>query len=70
MREWCARRDSNSRPIAPEAIALSSLSYGRTLANYTYLRWRVFRERSVARVRRVSLFETFYSSDFSLEIFD
>jgi hypothetical protein len=21
--EWCARRDSNSRPIAPEAIALS-----------------------------------------------
>jgi len=20
---WCARRDSNSRPIAPEAIALS-----------------------------------------------
>ena len=21
---WCARRDSNSRPIAPEAIALSS----------------------------------------------
>ena len=22
--EWCARRDSNSRPIAPEAIALSS----------------------------------------------
>jgi site-specific DNA recombinase len=23
-KEWCARRDSNSRPIAPEAIALSS----------------------------------------------
>ena len=23
-RTWCARRDSNSRPIAPEAIALSS----------------------------------------------
>ena len=21
--KWCARRDSNSRPIAPEAIALS-----------------------------------------------
>jgi hypothetical protein len=21
---WCAQRDSNSRPIAPEAIALSS----------------------------------------------
>ena len=24
IEEWCARRDSNSRPIAPEAIALSS----------------------------------------------
>jgi hypothetical protein len=23
-REWCARRDSNSRPNAPEAFALSS----------------------------------------------
>jgi hypothetical protein len=22
--EWCARRDSNSRPNAPEAFALSS----------------------------------------------
>ncbi len=27
---WCARRDSNSRPTAPEAAALSRLSYGRT----------------------------------------
>ena len=24
MKEWCARRDSNSRPNAPEAFALSS----------------------------------------------
>ena len=23
-KEWCARRDSNSRPVAPEATALSS----------------------------------------------
>jgi hypothetical protein len=23
FKRWCARRDSNSRPIAPEAIALS-----------------------------------------------
>ena len=26
---WCARRDSNARPLAPEANALSGLSYGR-----------------------------------------
>ena len=24
VKKWCTRRDSNSRPIAPEAIALSS----------------------------------------------
>ena len=24
LKIWCARRDSNSRPIAPEAIALSN----------------------------------------------
>jgi hypothetical protein len=26
---WCARRDSNAGPSAPEADALSGLSYGR-----------------------------------------
>src|SRR5208283_2422391 len=26
---WCARRDSNAGPFAPEANALSRLSYGR-----------------------------------------
>jgi hypothetical protein len=26
---WCARRDSNAGPLAPEANALSGLSYGR-----------------------------------------
>ena len=31
---WCARRDSNSRPTAPEAAALSRLSYGRVLQVY------------------------------------
>src|SRR5260370_30529243 len=30
-------------------------------ANYTYLRWRDFGERSAARVQRVSLFQSFYS---------
>src|SRR5262252_3280952 len=29
FRSWCARRDSNARPLAPEANALSGLSYGR-----------------------------------------
>src|ERR1019366_10339039 len=28
---WCAGRDSNSRPTAPEAAALSRLSYGRVV---------------------------------------
>src|ERR1022692_5283307 len=33
-RDWCARRDSNSRPTAPEAAALSRLSYGRVVQVY------------------------------------
>ena len=34
---WCARRDSNSRPTAPEAAALSRLSYGRTAVCLVYI---------------------------------
>ena len=30
---WCARRDSNAGPFAPEANALSRLSYGRKCKN-------------------------------------
>ena len=31
--DWCARRDSNAGPLAPEANALSGLSYGRKERN-------------------------------------
>jgi hypothetical protein len=31
LRDWYARLDSNQRPFAPEANALSRLSYGRIL---------------------------------------
>jgi hypothetical protein len=36
-KNWCARRDSNSRPTAPEAAALSRLSYGRTAVRLVYI---------------------------------
>ena len=31
---WCARQDSNLRPLASEANALIQLSYGRALCDY------------------------------------
>src|ERR1700693_156239 len=38
---WCARRDSNARPLAPEANALSGLSYGRKVSwQRTWGEWR------------------------------
>src|SRR6476619_1212283 len=36
---WCARRDSNAGPLAPEANALSGLSYGRK-ERTTWGEWR------------------------------
>ena len=46
---WRARRDSNSRPTAPEAAALSRLSYGRTIVDQVYIVGSACLNRTIGR---------------------